>query len=271
MIRSRRTPLPVQDCCRLLGVSRASYYRSRPPRGERPDEDLVRLAGAHPRYGYRRLAALAGIGRKAMRLRMGRLGLMVQRKKPRKRTTFPVPVEAPNLCRKPSRPGELLASDFTYIPLVQGFAYFAVTLDVFSRRVRGWSVSRRMDRGFVAQALRMAMGSGPLAPGWVCHSDRGSQYASAEFRDLVRAHGGASSFSGPASPSENAFAESFFARFKDEAVHIREPRGYQETVEEVERFVAWYNRDRLHSSLGDVSPLEFEERFAENPPEKSVS
>src|SRR5215204_4381565 len=158
MIRSRRTPLPVQDCCRLLGVSRASVYRTIPQRRS-DDEQIVCLAGAHPRYGYRRLAVLAGISKKAMRGRMSRLGLMVARKKPRKRTTFPVPVQAPNLCQPVRGPGQLLVSDFTYIALTRGFAYFAVTLDVFSRRVRGWSISRSMKSDFAIDALDEAMDS----------------------------------------------------------------------------------------------------------------
>ena len=263
MIRSRQTPLPVQDCCRLLGVSRASVYR---PVQERrsDDEALVRLAGAHPRYGYRRLAVLAGIGKKAMRGRMSRLRLMVARKKPRKRTTFPVPVEAPNLCRPVSAPGELLVSDFTYIPLTSGFAYFAVTLDVFTRRVRGWSISRSMKSDFTITALEMALDSGDLKPNWIHHSDRGSQYATARFREKVLAREGVSSFSSPASPGENAYAESFFARFKDEVVSLREARSYSETAIEVRTYVEDYNQTRQHSSLGDISPETFEKQFAES-------
>jgi transposase InsO family protein len=254
----------------LLGVSRASVYRAIPERRS-DDEGIVRLAGAHPRYGYRRLAVLAGMSKKAMRGRMSRLGLMVARKKPRKRTTFPVPVEAPNLCRPASAPGEVLASDFTYIPLTRGFAYFAVTLDVFSRRVRGWSISRSMKSDFTIDALAMATESGELKPNWIHHSDRGSQYAAAGFRERVAQTGGTSSFSSPASPGENAFVESFFARFKDEVLCLREARSYSETVLEVREYVEEYNKTRPHSSLGDLSPTTFERQFAENALELCVS
>lgn len=270
MIRSRRTPLPVQDCCRLLGVSRASVYRDPAPRPT-GDEEIVRLAGSHPRFGYRRLAVLAGIGKKAMRNRMSRLDLMVARKKRRVQTTFPVPLSAPNLCRPVSGPGQLLVSDFTYIPLTKGFAYFAVTLDVFSRRICGTCVSLRMTQDFVCEALRQAIASTPLEPGWIHHSDRGAQYAGADFRQIVKEAGGASSFSSPASPSENAFAESFFARFKDEVVHLREPGNFAETKLEIEHHVQEYNLHRQHSSLGDISPVHYERQFAENALSKCVS
>jgi len=263
VILSRRSKLPVLACCRLLGISRASLYRKRVEK-VLDEEALVRLAGAHPRFGYRRLAVLLGVSKKSMRNRMSRLGLMLARRKTRKRTTFPVPVEAPNLCKPATGPGELLVSDFTFIELTQGFAYFAITLDVFTRKVLGWSISRSMKSDFTVEALEMALSYGCLAPNWIHHSDRGSQYASRPFRDKVRALGGTSSFSKPASPAENAFAESFFSRFKDEVISVRECRSYAETVTEVRKHVAEYNEIRQHSSLGDISPSTFEKRHAEN-------
>jgi putative transposase len=249
MIRSRKAQLPVQDCCRLLGVSRASVYR-RPPLKPTNDEEIVRLAGLHPRYGYRRLAVLAGINKKAMRTRMSRLGLMVARKKHRTRTTFPVPVDAPNLCGPVTGPAQLLVSDFTYIPLPRGFAYFAVTLDVFSRRVCGWSVSQGMTSDFVVGALQMTIASTKLGPHWIQHSDRGAQYASEDCQKTIRDAGGTASFSSPASPGENSCAESFFARFKDQVIHLREPRSFHETQFEIQTHVEDYNLRRPHSSLG---------------------
>jgi len=264
VIRTRRSRLPVQDCCRLLGISRATAYRETPPPPE-PDPELARLAAEHPRFGYRRLAVLMGTTPKKMRAAMARHGLMAKRRRRRVRTTFPVPMDASNLCRPPRTAGELLVSDFTYVPLDRGFAYFAVTLDVFSRRVRGWAVARTMSCDFAVEALRMALESGPLAPGWVHHSDRGSQYACAEFRDLVRSFQGASSFSRPASPSDNAFAESFFARFKDEVLRVREAPTYLEACRLIQDAVSFYNEARPHSSLGDLSPMTYERLYAEKP------
>lgn len=262
MIASRQSRLPAQDCCRLLGVSRSTLYRE--PSAARPaDPGLESLAGEHPRFGYRRLAALAGVSAKTMRSRMRRAGIVAARRPRRRRTTVPVPVEAGNLCFAPGGPGELLASDFTYIPLDKGFAYFAVTLDVFSRRVRGYSVSKRMDAGLPLEALRMAVRGGPLRPGWVHHSDRGCQYASKAFVEEVGLAGGYSSFSRPASPSENAYAESFFARFKDEVVHTQEAMPFDQALREICAFVDFYNRARPHSSLGNLSPSTYERKHAE--------
>ncbi len=270
MIRSRRSLLPLQDCCRLLGVSRASVYRSPKARAS-SDAELERLAGEHPRFGYRRLAVLMGWSPKKTRLAMSRQGLMARQRRRRVQTTFPVPVDAANLCQPPSSIGELLVSDFTYVPLVKGFAYFAITLDVLSRRVRGWSVSRSMSSELTLEALALALGSGPLACGWVHHSDRGSQYASAAFRELVATKEGTSSFSRPASPAENAFAESFFARFKDEVVRVQEPQEYSSTFESIRAYVSYYNEHRPHSSLGNLSPLTFEKQLAETASPMSVS
>ena len=271
MILSRTTPLPVQDCCRLLGISRANVYRVPKAKDKGPDSLLEYLAGKHPRYGYRRLALKAGLTPKAARLRLKRLGLMVKRKTKRVRTTHPVPVDAANLCRPVTSPGELLVSDFTYIPLPRGFAYLAVTMDVFSRRVRGWSISPSMKTDFTVKALQGALESGSLQQGWIHHSDRGCQYASQEFRTLVSTSGGVSSFSSPASPQENAFAESFFARFKDEEVRIQNYQSFNEAKAAAECFIHDYNNFRQHSSLGDISPVQYERLHSEKPQTMSVS
>ncbi len=105
------------------------------------------------------------------------------------------------------------------------------------------------------EALRMAIRSRKLEAGWIHHSDRGCQYASTAFRDLVTQSGGRSSFSSPASPSENAFAESFFARFKDEVVRIDEFESLEQIEKSVCEYVDFYNKSRPHSSLGYHSPI----------------
>jgi transposase InsO family protein len=200
-----------------------------------------------------------------MRAQLARHGLGVARKPRRKRTTFPVPVDAPNLRFAPGACGELLVSDFTYVPLRRGFGYFAVTIDVFSRRVRGWSFSRSMAAGLVLDALAQALACGELGPGWVHHSDRGAQYAGRAFRELVERHRGTVSFSAAASPQDNAYAESFFARFKDEAVRTCDEMDFDQARELARDFVEHYNLRRPHSSLGYRSPVEFEEACAAGP------
>ena len=271
MILSRRSPLPAIDCCRLLGLSRASLYREPTAKVVEGASEIVALAGAHPRFGYRRLALLANVSEKRMRTRVANLGLGVKRKIRRKRTTFPVPMDAMNLCAPPHGCGELLVSDFTYIPLQRGFAYFAITLDAFSRRIRGWSFAKTMDNRFVVEAMNQAAASGELAKGWVHHSDRGCQYASAEFRGLVHELQGAISFSKPATPADNAFAESFFARFKDEVVRTSDDLDYEQAKALTAAYVEFYNHKRPHSSLGNRSPVTFEAAHAGRDLELCVS
>lgn len=263
MIRTRTSRLPVLDCCRLLGVSRATVYRTPRVRAVASTAELERVAELHPRFGYRRLAVVLGTSSKPVRTQMQRLGIMARRRHRRVRTTFPVPIEAPNLCRPARVAGELLVSDFTYIPLQRGFAYFAVTLDAFTRRVRGYHLSAKMDAQMPLLALEMALESGPLVPGWIHHSDRGCQYASSAFRRKVTEFGGTPSFSNPASPQENAFAESFFARFKDEAIRTEEIQTLCQAQIAVDAYVEFYNRKRPHSSLGYQSPLTFESKLNE--------
>jgi putative transposase len=263
----------VLACCRILKLSKASFYRKPAPR--KPDEVkdalVVRLAERYSRLGYRRIALKAGMTPKATRLRLERLKLMKKRKPKRVRVTCPVPEDAANLSRKPTKAGELLASDFTFVQLPKGFAYVAVTLDVFSRRIRGYSVSRNMKNDFVLEALTQAVVSGPLAKGWIHHSDRGSQYASQAFRNLVSQNKGVSSFSRPGCPQDNPFAESFFARFKDEEVWTKDYQDFNEVVESVHKYIEEYNQSRQHSSLGNLTPALYERLSTEKPKTKRVS
>lgn len=209
---------------------------------------------------------------KTVRLRLERLKLMRRRKAKKVQTTHPVPVDAQNLCKKPNAPGQLLVSDFTYIALPKGFAYLAVTVDVFSRRVKGYALSSRMKTDLVTKALEMAAQSGRLEPGWIHHSDRGCQYASTEFRNLVQRLGGVSSFSKPASPQDNAYAESFFARFKDEEVKANDYQSFNEVQIAVQNYIQDYNAVRKHSSIGKTSPCQYEEDFRKKDSKnKSVS
>lgn len=262
MILSRKTPISVQAACRLLGLSRASFYRPQPDNEvQAQDAELEKQAGKYPRFGYRRMALVMGSSPKRMRTRMRRLGLGARRRIRRVRTTFSVPSDALNLCKVALAPGELLVSDFTYIPRPVGFAYFAVTLDVFTRRVRGFHVSKAMDTNLVLSALDMAISSGRLAPNWVHHCDQGVQYVSCEFRTQVQNHQGTCSFSKRACPGDNAFAESFFARFKDESLRCEEITGFQHAKLIVHEFVEFYNNSRPHSSLGGLNPATFEENY----------
>ena len=266
MILARKTPLPVLACCRILGISRASLYRIPRPRkvDTRHDALLEKLAGKHSRLGYRQLASKAELSPKKARLRLKRLGLMMRRKPRKPRAVCPIPVEGSNLFQMPTGLGQMLVSDFTYIALPKGFAYLAVTIDVFSRRVRGFSLSKNMKAGFVLEALREASSSGPLQEGWIHHSDRGSQYTGKDFRELVTVLGGRHSYSRPGCPQDNAYAESFFSRFKDEEVRANDYQDFEELALAVTNYIHEYNSSRSHSSLGNNSPRQFEGLITEH-------
>lgn len=266
MILARKTPLPVLACCRILKISRASLYRTPRPRkvDTSHDERLEKLAGKHSRLGYRQLANKAKFSPKKTRLMLTRLGLMRRRKPKKPRAVCPIPAQGSNLFQMPTGLGQVLVSDFTYIALPKGFAYLAVTIDVFSRRVRGYSLSKSMKADFVLEALQEASNSGQLQDGWIHHSDRGSQYTSKEFRELVTKHGGRHSYSRPGCPQDNAYAESFFSRFKDEEVRANDYQDFEELVLATSNYIEDYNSSREHSSLGNNSPRQFEGLIAEH-------
>ena len=173
---------------------------------------------------------------------------------------------SPNLLEQKfvaAAPNRVWVADITYVPTREGWLYLAVVLDVFSRTVVGWSMAGHMRALLVCDAFRMAIAARRPAAGLIHHSDRGVQYASDEFRGLLAAHEGVSSMSRKGNCYDNAMMEGFFGTLKREwvngsvyATHTEARRSIFEYIE------TWYNRRRLHSSLGYVSPLTFEERAA---------
>jgi putative transposase len=279
-VRDHARRFPVALMCRVLGVSRSGYYawQHRPESARRLENRRLRAKirtihkESRATYGSPRVhQALQAQGESCGRHRVARLmredDLKAKVKKRYKATTdskHTLPV-APNLLQRdfsPSGPNQVWASDITYVWTGEGWLYLAVTLDLFHRAVVGWSMSRRIDRHLVIDALTMAIKRRGPGPGLIHHSDRGSQYASADFQALLAKHGFRCSMSRKGDCWDNAPVESFFGTLKQELVFHQRYRtrhqARQSLFDYIERF---YNRRRLHSALGYLSPAQFEEAY----------
>lgn len=221
-----------------------------------------------PAYGYRRItAALQRAGWEVNHKRVLRLmradNLLCLRQRAFVRTTdsdHELQVY-PNLARElqPSGLNQLWVADITYIRLLLEFVYLAVILDAFSRRVIGWALGRTLEAELALAALRMAIGRGRVTAGLVHHSDRGVQYASKDYVELLMEHDILISMSRRGNPYDNAQAESFMKTLKYEEVYRTEYLDFADAEHRIGKFIeSVYNRKRLHSALGYLPPAEFE-------------
>jgi putative transposase len=260
--------------CRLGQVSRAGFYRHWQQREPRAEETELRarmheIVLAHRRnYGYRRVTReLRNQGWAVNHKRVARLmaedNLLCLRKRRWVATTdsgHDLRVYL-NLAARMELTGidQLWVADITYIRLAEEFLFLALVLDAFSRRVLGWSLDQRLDAGLAVAALRQAIDLRQPAPGLVHHSDRGVQYASNAYVDLLLEHGIEPSMSRAGNPYDNAKCESFIKTLKQEEIHTRQYRNQADLEAHIGEFIErYYNRRRLHSALGYRSPEAFE-------------
>jgi transposase InsO family protein len=275
---------PVQRMCALLGISRSGYYawKKRPPsqRTKRNEELLQQIRKIYKDnrkvYGSPRVhAALKKQGVCVSKKTVARLmqedGLVGVRKNRKVRTTdsnHSLPVASNLLDRDFSadQPNQKWVADITYIPTGEGWLYLASVLDLFSRKIVGWSMSSQIDADLVAQALRMAFYLRRPGAGLLHHSDRGSQYASHQIHDLLAANQIQISMSRRANCYDNAAMESFFGTLKNEWVHHQKYTTRAQARTDIFSYIeGFYNTVRLHSTLGYCSPNEFEANYHQSP------
>jgi transposase InsO family protein len=268
---------PLTWLCDLLDCRRSSYYyQPEPPPGAasgHADESEERaaieaIAARWPTYGYRRVTAQLhrqGIGANHKRVRrlMGEMGLQVFHKRRKSRTTdseHPFP-RYPNLVRdlEVVRPDQVWVSDITYICLPRDFVYLAVIMDVFTRCIRGWHLARSLDRSLTVTALRRALVHHTPE---VHHSDQGVQYAATLYTEMLKNAGALISMAEVGEAWQNGYAERLIRTIREEEIALTEYRDYAHALQQIGCFLDdVYMHKRIHSALGYLTPVEFEEQW----------
>jgi putative transposase len=282
-IQAQRAEFPLRRMCRVLAVSPSGYYawleRPESTRTQANQKLLVEIRAVHEgsrrTYGSPRVHAdLQQRGFRVGRNRVARLmrleNLYGRRKQKHPRTTdsqhdYPVALNHLNRAFHATRPNEKWLADITYIPTAEGWLYLAAVLDLFSRKVIGWAFAASLESRLVEQAFRMAVQSRSVLHGLLHHSDRGSQYAADTYQQLLAAQHVQISMSRTGNCYDNAPMESFFSTLKCEQVHFQNYQTRQEAKTDIFSYiVGFYNRQRRHSSLGYLTPEEYERRYQLN-------
>lgn len=264
---------PVNVICDVVGLSRSAYYYCAAERDETSLKTALEQAAAQfPTYGSRRLAEqvkrqapeLVPVGRKRVRRVMQEMGLCVRRKQHRRQTTnsehsFP---RHPNLVKDliVTDPNQVWVCDITYIKLGRGeFVYLAIVLDVFTRALRGWALAHGLGVELTLSALHQALEHG--TPG-IHHSDQGVQYAATEYVAVLTEAGVKISMAEVGHAEQNGYAERVIRTIKEEEVHLSEYRDFEDALAQIGHFIDdVYLTKRIHSSLGYLTPAEFEAQW----------
>lgn len=279
-----RKHYPVSIACEVLEVSASGYFtwarqhkaKGTTPPGRYTDEALlVHMRSIHAEvkqeYGWPRmhkelLARGIRVGKERVRRLMKQHGIRAKTKRKFVVTTdskHNLPV-APDLVQRkfnPEAPNQIWSGDITYIATDEGWVYLAAVIDLFSRQVVGWSMKDHMQTSLVKDALTMARFRRRPAAGLIFHSDRGSQYCSHEFQNALKGWEMRSSMSRKGNCWDNAPTESFWGRLKTASLYGRKFATRQEAMDAVLDWMAFYNHRRLHSTLGYLSPMQFEQRW----------
>jgi putative transposase len=282
-IHAHRNQFPLRRMCSVMKVSPSGYYawRDRPlsERARANQKWVVEIRDIHAQsrktYGSPRIhAELLARGFRVGKNRVARLmraaDIRARRKKKRKVTTdsqhaYPI---APDLLQRDFQaesPNRKWLGDITFIPTAEGWLYLAAILDLFSRKIVGWAMDETLESRLVEQAFHMAVQNRTRIAGLLHHSDRGSQYAGGPYQSLLTAHQMQVSMSDTGDCYDNAPMESFFSTLKCEQVHFQDYLTRAEAKTDIFAYIeGFYNRTRRHSSLGYLSPEEFERRYYDN-------
>jgi putative transposase len=258
----------VKEACDVLGLSRSSYYYCRQrTEVEQLVVDLEQEAGRYPKYGSQRLTRQLwrapyhySVNRKRIQRLMRQKGLLRPQKRAKCRTTNSQHTFAryPNLVMdlKIDHPEQVWVCDVTYVRLGNGFVYLAVIMDVFTRAIRGWNLSRNLDTELTLGALQRALS---LCIPEIHHSDQGVQYAAQAYTDLLKHFEIQISMAAQGKPEENGYAERLMRTIKEEEVDLSEYNDFTDAYRQIGRFLEdVYNTKRIHSALGYLTPVEFE-------------
>jgi putative transposase len=278
-IDAHRSDFGVELICRTIGTSASAYYqRASGQRSARAVEDdrllgVIRRVHAdnYEAYGSRRMWKQLrregeDVGRGQVERLMGRNGIVgaKRRGKPWRTTVAGAePVRVPDLLDRDftaSRPNEKWCADFTYLRCWTGVLFLSFVIDVYSRMIVGWQLAGHMRESLVEDALQMAVSTRRIDPQQLLihHSDHGSQYTSDDFTSALREHGILASLGSVGDAYDNALAESFVDSFKTELIADRVWQTRDQLEFAIARWIGWHNHRRLHSSLGDIPPVEFE-------------